>query len=121
MIKARVKELAELLVFSEKYENMEQAEQAIWDLVNGPMDKVRDDIKYKYLISARTYSVAASIAQERGLKRSQWHYVSDPRGRSSAPDGVRTTRDKLIGRFSVQEICSLTGWAESRKVCDEES
>ncbi|MGW9126266.1 hypothetical protein ACWGPW_14780 [Paenibacillus chitinolyticus] len=120
MIKARIKELAELWVFSGKYENMEQAEQALWDLVNGPMNKIRDDIKYPYLISARTYSVATSIAQERGLKRSQWHYVSDPRGKSSAPDGVRTTRDRLIGRFSVQEIGTLTIWAESRQARDEE-
>ena len=62
--------------------------------------------KYLYLIRGRTKVEAEGIAKSRGLLKGEWRYM--PRnGRNT--DGLFTTRDRLIGDFTPEEVFIYTG------------
>lgn len=63
--------------------------------------------RYPYIIKNCSKLEAEAIAKSRGLKRKEWRYYPSS-GDGRYIDGLRTTKDKLIGSFTGEEIRDLT-------------
>lgn len=66
--------------------------------------------RHPYIIKSHSKRDAEGIARYKGLKHKEWRYF--PSGISGGIDGLRTTKDRLIGDFTDKEIMYLTSGTE---------